>query len=93
MTVAQLDPLRIEVVLQAELFGRFKPGDQATVYPEINGATPLLATVDIVDRLLDTYSGTFGVRLVLENPELSITGGQKCTLDFHDSENFVANSE
>ena len=80
MTIAQLDPLRIEVVLPADQFGRYRPGDKALVYPELTPDKPLEATVDVVDRLLDTFSGTFGIRLVLNNPELSIAGGQKCQL-------------
>jgi len=82
MTIAQLNPLRIEVVLPAELFGQFKPGDRALVYPEISDSDPLYAEVDVVDRLLDAFSGTFGVRLTLPNPDLSITSGQKCLLRF-----------
>ncbi|NND90633.1 MAG: efflux RND transporter periplasmic adaptor subunit [Granulosicoccus sp.] len=82
ITLAQLDPLRIEVVLPARLFGKFKPGDTALIQPEIEHEEPLHATVQVVDRLLDTRSGTFGVRLTLPNPELSIPGGQKCQLEF-----------
>lgn len=82
MTIAQLDPLRVEVVLPARLFGRYRTGDQATVYPEIGTDGPLLARVEVVDRLLDTRSGTFGVRLTLPNPDLAIPGGQKCSLEF-----------
>lgn len=84
MTIAQLDPLRVEVVLPAHLFGRFEPGDRARVYPEIGSEAPLLAEVEVVDRLLDTRSGTFGLRLRLPNPDLAIPGGQKCRLEFHD---------
>lgn len=83
MTIAQLDPLRIEVVLPANQFGKYNPGDTAVVYPEINQGKPLYATVDIVDRLLDTFSGTFGVRLTVPNPDLAIIGGQKCQLKFN----------
>lgn len=82
MTIAQLDPLRVEVVLPARLFGKFKPGDQAVIYPEIGDAVPLHAHVDVVDRLLDTRSGTFGVRLTLPNPDFQIPGGQKCRMEF-----------
>ena len=80
MTIAQLDPLRIEVVLPAEQFGQYRPGDKAVVYPELTPDEPVEVTVDVVDRLLDTFSGTFGVRLVLNNPNLTIAGGQKCRL-------------
>lgn len=82
ITLAQLDPLRIEVVLPARLFGTYKPGDIALIRPELDHADPLYATVHVVDQLLDTHSGTFGVRLTLPNPELKIPGGQKCQLEF-----------
>ncbi len=81
LTLAQLDPLRIEVVLPARLFGSFKPGDTALIHPELEYEEPLQATVQVVDRLLDTRSGTFGIRLTLPNPQLSIPGGQKCHLE------------
>lgn len=82
MTIAQLDPLRIEVVLPARLFGSFKRGDVAKVYTEIGNTEPLIAEIQVVDRMLDTRSGTFGVRLELPNPDFTIPGGQKCTLEF-----------
>jgi RND family efflux transporter MFP subunit len=82
MTIAQLDPLRVEVVLPGRLFGKFKPGDVALVYPELGSAEPLRAEVQIVDRVLDTRSGTFGLRLELPNPDFAIPGGQKCSLEF-----------
>lgn len=90
MTIAQLDPLRVEVVLPARLFGQFKPGDMANVYSEIGDSEPLLAKVDVVDRLLDTRSGTFGVRLTLPNPDFAIPGGQKCQLQFRLATNLVS---
>ena len=90
MTIAQLDPLRIEVVLPARLFGSFEPGDTAKVYTEIGNTEPLIAKVQVVDRLLDTRSGTFGVRLQLPNPDFAIPGGQKCTLEFQPSKDVAS---
>ncbi len=89
MTIAQLDPLRVEVILPARMFGQFKPGDTATVHPEIGTEAPLVAQVEVVDRLLDTRSGTFGVRLRLPNPDLAIPGGQKCQLQFQSTRNLA----
>lgn len=82
MTVAQLDPLRVEVVLPARLFGTVNNGDTALVYSEIETDEPLLAIVDVVDPLLDSRSGTFGVRLLLANEGLHIPAGQKCRVTF-----------
>jgi RND family efflux transporter MFP subunit len=93
VTLAQLDPLRIEVVLPARLFGTLKPGDTALIHPEIDHPEPLQATVQVVDQLLDTRSGTFGVRLILPNPELSIPGGQKCQLAFQSGVALVSSEQ
>ncbi len=82
MTVAQLDPLRVEVILPARMFGKIEPGANAMIYPEVNGGEPLKASVSVVDRLIDPRSGTFGVRLDLANADLAIPGGQKCQLTF-----------
>ena len=93
LTLAQLDPLRIEVVLPARLFGTFKPGDTARIHPEIDHSESLLATIQVVDQLLDTRSGTFGVRLTLPNPELIIPGGQKCQLEFQSGVALVSSEQ
>lgn len=82
MKVAQLDPLRVEVVLPARLFGTIKAGDTANVHPEIETDKPYVARVDVVDPLLDSRSGTFGVRLILSNTDLNIPAGQKCRVNF-----------
>lgn len=82
MTVAQLDPLRVEVVLPARLFGSIRQGDTATIFPELERNQPLTAMVDVVDPLLDARSGTFGVRLLLSNEDMSVPAGQKCRVSF-----------
>lgn len=82
MTVAQIAPLRVEVVLPGRLHGSFKVGDSALIYPEVGDADPLQAKVEVVDRLLDTRSGTFGVRLTLPNADYGVLGGQKCQAQF-----------
>ena len=81
MTIASLDPLRVEVMLPARLFGTIKEGDVARLYPELGGSE-LESTVDVVDGLLDSRSGTFGVRLKLSNPDYKIPAGQRCQIGF-----------
>ena len=83
MQIAQLDPLNVEVILPAHLFGSIKPGMQAEVTPEasLDGAS-YKAEVKIVDRLIDASSGTFGVRLELPNPDYKLPGGLKCMARF-----------
>lgn len=82
VSIAQLDPLQVEAILPARLFGQVTKGMLASVEPEIMSAEPLAGVISSVDRLIDAASGTFSVHLELANPDNDIPGGQRCTLDF-----------
>lgn len=84
--IAQMDPLRVEVVLPADMFYMIKPGMEAEIHPDIMEGRQYLATVTIVDRLIDPASGTFGVRLELPNPDYQLPSGLKCMVRFKDVE-------
>ncbi len=43
------------------------------------------ARVAIVDGVMDAASGTFGVRLILQNPDYCVPAGLKCQVDFSGS--------
>lgn len=81
LKLAQLDPLRVEVVLPQAVFGKLAPGGQATVRAE-NGGAPRQARVVVVDRVIDAASGLFGVRLELPNPGGALPAGQRCKVEF-----------
>ena len=82
LTIAKINPLRVEVVLPARMFGQIAAGDTAIVTPEIDidGAHP--AEVTVVDPIIDSSSSTFGVRLEIDNPDLRIPAGQRCEIAF-----------
>jgi RND family efflux transporter MFP subunit len=82
LEIAQIDPLRVEVILPSGLFGSIEVGMRAAVTPEFPGDTVHVASVSIVDRVIDAASGTFGVRLELPNPEYEIPGGLHCQVRF-----------
>ncbi|MFK7896678.1 MAG: efflux RND transporter periplasmic adaptor subunit [Myxococcota bacterium] len=82
LEIAQLDPLRVEVVLPALEFGSVRKGMKAAVIPEIPGDQAIVATVRLVDGLIDSASGTFGVELELPNPDHAIPGGLRCRVQF-----------
>ena len=85
ITVAQLHPLRVEVIAPVELFGSISNGMRAEITPELAAAGPLTATVMSVDRVIDGESGTFDVRLELPNPDYAIPSGLKCEIAFTDA--------
>jgi RND family efflux transporter MFP subunit len=81
--LAQIDPLRVEVIAPVLLFGRIKVGSQADVAPEEPVGGEWRASVTVVDRVIDAASGTFGVRLALPNPDLRLPAGLKCKVRFN----------
>lgn len=83
--VVQLDPLHVEAILPMNLFGRIEAGMTASVLPEFNG-NPYQAKVAVIDPMGDASSGTFGVRLIMDNPEGAIPAGLKCRVQFDGAE-------
>jgi RND family efflux transporter MFP subunit len=82
LRLAQVDPLRVHVVVPVALYGRITPGSTATVQPELPEAAAVTAEVTLVDRVVDPASNTFRVRLALPNPELKLPAGLRCRVDF-----------
>lgn len=82
VTIAQIDPLAVEAYIPIERFGTVMEGMEADIILEgpIDGTYK--ARVEVVDRVLDTASGTFGVRLELPNPEYKLPAGLKCQVRF-----------
>lgn len=82
MSVLEVDPLNVEVVLPVSEFGKIKVGKTATVTPDAPVGGQYKAKVEVVDANLDATSGTFGVRLVLPNPANRIPAGARCHVRF-----------
>ena len=82
LTLAQLNPLRVEVFVPTAYYGQIKVGETATIYPEQPLGSTYAATVTVVDRVHDAASGTFGVRLALPNPDLALAAGIRCDVRF-----------
>ena len=81
LKLAQIDPLRVEVVLPETAYGKIHVGMVGTVTPEDLGGT-YTAHVTVVDRVIDAASGTLGVRLELPNPDDKLPGGLRCRVQF-----------
>ena len=79
--LAQVNPLRVEVLLSQKEYGGVRVGSRAIILPEgLNSS--YLAQVTIVDKVIDAASGMFGVRLALANPKGVIPGGVHCKVIF-----------
>lgn len=81
LKLAQVNPLRVEVLLPQKEYGRVSVGAEVMVSPE--GSTGgYSARVIIVDKVSDAASGMFGVRLELANPKGLIPAGIHCKAKF-----------
>jgi RND family efflux transporter MFP subunit len=82
LTIAEMDPLRVETYLPLSFYGHIKVGDTAEVLPEAPVGGSYQAKVAVVDQVFDAASGTIGVRLELPNPELRLPAGIHCRVHF-----------
>jgi multidrug efflux pump subunit AcrA (membrane-fusion protein) len=85
--IAQIDPLRVEVHLPIDAFPMIKEGMTAEgmtaeIRPTQPAGTVHTATVSVIDKVLDAASDTFGVRLILANPNHDLPAGVNCTATF-----------
>jgi len=82
LKLAQLNPLNIEVITPAALFGTIRAGMIGSVNLSPYFTQPYTAKVVVVDKVIDPASGTFWVRLQLPNPENKIPAGIRCSVAF-----------
>jgi len=82
LELAQINPLNIEVIAPARLFGSVAAGNpgKVSLAPFFPGSYK--ARVVVVDKVIDAASGTLGVRLQLPNPDHKIPAGIKCSVAF-----------
>ncbi len=90
-TLAQLDPLLVEVHAPVAWLGRIQVGDEARVEPVITAEQPsaaegkqLIARVRVIDQIADTASETVRVQFELPNPDRALPGGLRCKLRMTD---------
>jgi RND family efflux transporter MFP subunit len=76
--VAKVDPLRVEIIAPAAMFGSIRKGMPAQVIPDLPNAPQLDAKVVLVDKLIDAASNTFRVRAELPNANSSVPSGLRC---------------
>ena len=82
LTIAQINPLNVEVFVPLSQFGKVHHGMPAEVYPEDPIGGKYAAVVTVVDQVFDAASGTIGIRLELPNPEYALPAGLRCRVRF-----------
>jgi RND family efflux transporter MFP subunit len=82
LKLAQIHPLRVEVIAPVAQLGKIVVGMRAEVQPEAPVGGSYAAMVTVVDQVVDAASGTFGVRIELPNPNYRLQAGLKCKVRF-----------
>lgn len=80
--LAQVNPLNVEVIAPASMFGSLRVGMTARVSLAPHFPGTYTAKVVVVDKVIDAASGTLGVRLQMPNPDNKIPAGLKCSVSF-----------
>lgn len=85
MTIAEVDPLSIDLVVPADAYHSVRPGLIGEVHlsPPVDATYP--ARVDAVDPVIDAASDTFRIRLTLPNPGNAIPAGIRCSVELPDA--------
>ncbi len=80
VTIAQVNPLHVEVFAPIAQLSSVQVGDSVTIFPEDPVGGEYQARVTVIDRVFDAASGTFGMRLELPNPDYSLPAGLRCSI-------------
>ena len=76
--IANVNPLRVELMIPASLYGTVQAGTQLEVTPELPNMRALKAKVALVDTVMDAPSNTFRARASLANPDGRLPSGVRC---------------
>ena len=82
VAIAQVDPLRVEVILPAAMFRTISIGMKAVVRTDYLPGRRFHAEVKIVDRVIRAASNTFRVRLEIPNTDKTLPPGLRCRVHF-----------
>jgi membrane fusion protein, multidrug efflux system len=85
MTIAQVDPLMIDLVMAADRYRAVKIGMIGEVHLSQPVGASFPARVDAIDPVIDAASDTFRIRLLLPNPGNAIPAGIRCSVTLPDA--------
>lgn len=84
LTVAEIDPLVVEVSVPIERFEDIQVGDSARIRLDATGDPMRQAKVAVKDHAIDTASRTFQVQFHLANPDYELPSGLRCRVTFNE---------
>jgi RND family efflux transporter MFP subunit len=79
-TIAEVQPLKVEVYLPTEAYPVVQVGMRAEIRPQEPIGGTYVAEVTSKDARIDAASGLFQIQLRLDNPENHVPAGLRCTV-------------
>lgn len=86
LELVQLDPLRIDLVMPLEAFNRYEIGDELDIHLAAPVEKAVSAEIERIDSVIDPSSGTFGIRLRIDNHADEYPAGISCRLAANSSD-------
>lgn len=80
--IAQINRLRVQVVVPVSYFGKIHINDTANITPEFPDAPIVSGQVSAIDKVIDAASNTYRVQLDLDNADYALPAGSRCKADF-----------
>ena len=81
--IAQINRLRVQVVVPVSYYGKIQLNDTATITPEYPDAPIVSGQVSLIDKVIDAASNTFRVQLDLDNADYAVPAGSRCKANFN----------
>lgn len=82
LAIARIDVLKVEAFAPLAYYGSLSLGQTVTIRPEAPVGGAYAATITVIDRVFDAATATFGIRMALPNPALSLPAGLRCDVEF-----------
>lgn len=82
LEIAEIDPLYVEAFLPINLYEHINMKNKATVKPAAPLSGDFQARITVIDQIFDAASGTFGVRMELDNKKGLLPAGVPCQVLF-----------
>lgn len=86
LELVQLDPLRIDLVMPLEAFNQYEIGDELDIHLAAPVEKAVSAEIERIDSVIDPSSGTFGIRLRIDNHDGEYPAGISCRLAANSSD-------
>lgn len=89
LLLVDLNPLYVEVILRAEAYGSITKNTPMKI--RLVDGTEYEVTIDVVDKVIDAASGTYGIRAKLSNKDFIVPAGINCEAIFDLEANLESN--